>query len=170
MNLTAECPCGAARPYADCCAPLIHGARPAETAQALMRSRYTAHVMGEIDYLIETLAPDHPAGWTRATIEAWAKGSTWLGLEVHEVEGGGEADEVGTVAFTATYRARRGAARGALRRHHERSTFHRVDGAWRYLKGEALAAAPAARPMTQAGRNDPCPCGSQKKFKKCCGR
>ena len=39
--------------------------------------------------------------------------------------------------------------------------------------GETAAEAPARKPVRAAprvGRNDPCPCGSGKKYKKCCGR
>jgi SEC-C motif domain protein len=121
-----------------------------------MRSRYTAYVRGEIDYLVET----HDAKVDRAGIERWSRESRWLGLEIVSVERGGEADDEGVVEFIA-----RGESAGKPFSHHERSRFRRVDGRWKYLDGGQ----PPARRAVTPGRNDPCPCGSGKKFKKCHG-
>lgn len=115
-----------------------------------MRSRYTAHVVGDVEYLMSTW--DTPAD--RGAVETWARESEWLGLEIVRAE-------ESVVEFRARYRD----AAGVERVHHERSRFRRRDGRWVYVDGVAV---PAARGAS-VGRNDPCPCGSGKKHKKCCG-
>ena len=95
---TDPCPCGAGRIYAQCCEPLHDGA-PAPTAEALMRSRYTAFVIGNEDHLFRTW---HPR--TRPEGPYCHPGTQWTGLTVHETVDGGEDDETGLVEFTASYR------------------------------------------------------------------
>jgi len=160
-----DCHCGSGRPYADCCGPIIEGGQAAATAEALMRSRYSAYVVGAIDHLGDTLHPEHRGDWDRDATARWASQSEWLGLEIRDVEGGGENDDEGIVEFVANF-----TEQGAHKVHHERSRFSRQDGRWYYVDGQL------PRPVTQrhatpkVGRNDPCPCGSGKKYKKCCGR
>jgi SEC-C motif domain protein len=128
-----------------------------------MRSRYTAHVRADIDYLVATYDPSTRARTSRADTERWARESTWLGLEVLDTERGGPSDREGVVEFRARYRA------GDLELvHHERSRFLRHDGRWFYVDGDAVKPAPATR-GDEVGRNEPCPCGSGKKYKKCHG-
>ena len=67
------CPCGSAKPYADCCRPLIAGERLAETAEQLMRSRYTAYVKKELGWLRDSLHPGQRAGYDEASSRAWAE-------------------------------------------------------------------------------------------------
>src|SRR5678816_980837 len=57
---TVKCPCHSKKRYADCCGPLHKGTRPAATPEELMRSRYSAFALGEVDYLAKTLCKDHP--------------------------------------------------------------------------------------------------------------
>jgi len=80
------------------------------------------------------------------------------------VAGGGEGDERGTVEFIATYRDKNG-----IKRHHEIGEFERSDGRWYFLDGKAVAQETARRGASKVGRNAPCPCGSGRKFKRCCG-
>jgi SEC-C motif-containing protein len=134
------------------------GGEPAATAEALMRSRYTAHVLYRIDYLMATHDPATRGSVDRRSVERWARDSEWLGLEIVSSD-----DVRGIVEFRATYRAA-----GATTVHHERSRFRRLDGRWFYTAGDAAKAAPARR-AADVGRNDPCPCGSGKKYKRCCG-
>jgi SEC-C motif-containing protein len=131
------CPCGGTS-YAACCQPRHDGSRPAETAEALMRSRYSAFALGLPDYLQAT--HDVPATEEgRRELEAAAAAVSWLGLTVHRVERGGPADLEGFVEFTA--RSRDGRHVYAL---HERSRFRRAAGRWRYVDGECrLERAPA---------------------------
>jgi SEC-C motif-containing protein len=158
------CPCGSGRPLRACCGPFVDGSAAAPTAEALMRSRYSAHVLGAIDYLMATWEEGARRKVDRAAVAEWARSSEWLGLRVLATEDGGAGDERGGVEFQARYRGRDGVERV----HHERSRFLRRDGRWYFVDGEAVAAAPA-RAAARAGRNDPCPCGSGKKYKKCCG-
>jgi SEC-C motif-containing protein len=122
-----------------------------------MRSRYTAYVRGDIDYLVATHQSDQPLD--RAAIEKWSRESRWQGLEILARERGGPDDEEGVVEFVA---------RGEGFVHHERSRFRRVEGRWLYLDGEQPKKAPL-RKAEAPGRNDPCPCGSGKKYKRCHG-
>ena len=120
-----SCPCGSGRPYADCCGP-CHAGTPAASAEALMRSRYTAFVQGREDYLLATW---HPA--TRpASLDLAEEGQTrWLGLEIrhHQAQ---DADHA-TVEFVARYRVG-----GRGQRLHENSRFVREDGRWLYVNGD----------------------------------
>ena len=155
---TELCPCGSGALEAACCAPL-HAGAPAPTAVALMRSRYSAYVRGAIDYVVAT----HDAA-TRGTIDVeaatrWSHDTVWQGLEIVGTERGTEADDTGVVEFIA-----RGITAGVPFAQQERSRFSRVDGRWYYIDGVARAKATAT-----TGRNEPCPCGSGKKFKKCHG-
>ena len=127
-----------------------------------MRSRYTAHVLARIDYLIDTHDPKTRATLDRSAIDRWARDSQWLGLEIVTTTHGTATDETGIVEFRATYRA---ATTQTV--HHERSRFRRLDGRWFYTDGDIVKDAPTRR-STDIGRNDPCPCGSGKKYKRCC--
>jgi SEC-C motif-containing protein len=130
-----------------------------------MRSRYTAYVTGDIDHIVRT--QDEAGGDVdREAIEKFSRESEWLGLEIVATEAGGEGDEKGMVEFVARYRPKTGG--GGETRHHERSQFARRDGRWIFASGEPVKAAPVRKAPT-AGRNDPCPCGSGKKFKRCHG-
>jgi SEC-C motif-containing protein len=126
-----------------------------------MRSRYSAHALGLIDYLMATW---EARGVDREAIARWARESEWLGLEIVATERGGSGDSDGIVEFRARYRDKR----SATHVHHERSRFRRRDERWVYVDGETPAARPVQRAAT-VGRNDPCPCGSGKKYKRCCG-
>lgn len=127
-----------------------------------MRARYTAYARGDLGYLEGTqLAGD----WDRASAEAWSKNSEWLGLEVVSTEAGGPGDETGVVEFVARY-----ALKGVPQEHRETARFGRRDGKWIFLDGDVHGSKPVVRESPKIGRNDPCPCGSGRKYKKCCGR
>lgn len=117
------CPCASGRAYADCCGPLHAGARAAATAEALMRSRYSAFARGDAAYLLDTW---HPA--TRPAALELDPATRWLGLEVRAHHADGDA---ATVEFVA--RSRSGGA--SAQRLHERSRFVREDGRWFYVDG-----------------------------------
>ena len=129
-----------------------------------MRSRYSAFVKADIDYLFDTLAPEERKDFSRDATEDWAKDSKWLGLDILETEDGGEADATGTVTFTAHF-----IRDGKTLAHKEKSLFRHDPKAGWYFAGELKLKTPPVVLGKQAGRNDPCPCGSGKKFKKCCG-
>lgn len=147
------CPCGSGLQLGDCCLPLISGHSPAMSAQSLMRSRYTAYVLGNVDYLS---ASWHPT--TRPQQFEPGANIEWLGLEVLACKAGLASDVKGSVEFIARYQQQ-----GRQGQAHENSRFVREQGVWLYLDGDLKTA-------SVTGRNDPCTCGSGKKFKKCCGR
>ncbi len=149
-----NCHCGSHRSTAECCLALIEGRRQAPDAQALMRSRYTAYVLGRGDYLVATTVPRHRVAEDAALIAEHAATTQWLGLHILSSR---EHDGEATVEFKAYYRQD-----GVIAVHHEKSTFARLGGVWYYESGKLYEAA--------VGRNEPCPCGSGKKYKKCCAK
>jgi SEC-C motif domain protein len=161
--MTACC-CGSGSDFEQCCGPILAGASKAETAEALMRARYAAFVTRQTDFLHQSLHPDHRQDHDVAATRRWAETAQWLGLSVVNVQDGGTADEVGNVEFIATYKER-----GIVKPHHEISRFSKQSGDWYYVDGKLVAPKTAMRDQSKVGRNDPCPCGSGKKFKKCCG-
>ena len=156
-----QCACGSGRPAAACCDPVLDGA-PAPTALALMRSRYTAYVRGAVDYLVATHDPATRASVDRDAVAAWSRDTQWLGLEIVATARGGEPDDAGIVEFIA-----RGVTRGTPFAQRERSRFRRLDGRWYYTDGDAVRE--PARAVAAVGRNEPCPCGSGVKYKRCHG-
>jgi len=139
--------------------------KQAATAEALMRSRYSAYVQGDVDYLHETLHPEHRHDHDIEATRRWAREARWEGLEVRSVEKGGETDGEGVVEFIASFRENT-----VHKVHHEKARFQRVEGAWYYVDGDFVSPETVKHASPKVGRNDPCPCGSGKKFKKCCGR
>ncbi|MCB1800926.1 MAG: YchJ family protein [Gammaproteobacteria bacterium] len=158
------CPCGSGLEYAHCCQPHIEGVKTPPTAEALMRSRYSAYVVGAVDYLGDTLHPDHRDDWDRDATRRWAEQSSWLGLEIVATEGGTAEDNEGMVEFVATFEEG-----GRKTVHRERSRFQAVRGRWYYVDGETPKPRTERLAGPKPGRNDPCPCGSGRKYKKCCG-
>ncbi len=130
-----------------------------------MRSRYSAYVEGAIAYLGKTLHPQSRADYDEAATRRWAENAAWLGLEVRSTQNGGPDAEEGVVEFIAAFKED-----GVVRRHHELARFTRGDdGRWYYADGQTPKPE-TVRHAQKVGRNDPCPCGSGKKYKKCCGR
>lgn len=160
-----DCYCGSGKPYAECCEPYISGSAVAPTAEALMRSRYAAYAAGAVDYLGDTLHPEHREDWDRDATARWAEQSEWTGLEIRSTEAGEASDDVGFVEFVAAFKEA-----GEDKIHHERSRFLKQDGRWYYVDGQLPKPMTHRHEAPKVGRNDPCPCGSGKKYKKCCGR
>jgi len=129
-NAAEPCACGDARGYAACCAPL-HAGAPAPDAAALMRSRYSAFVLGDVPYLLRSWhATTRPE-----TLDLDDDGARrkWLGLSVREHRPL-DTDHA-EVEFIARYRI----GGGSAQRLHERSRFVREQGHWYYVDGELLA-------------------------------
>jgi SEC-C motif-containing protein len=122
-GMDQPCPCGSDENYGVCCGPLHRGEQQARTAEALMRSRYSAFACGDADYLFRTW---HPR--TRPAEVAIDPSITWTDLEVSDIVAGGADDDCGEVEFTARYESA-GRAGGL----HERSHFERRAGRWFYL-------------------------------------
>ena len=130
MRDSDPCPCGGGA-YGQCCGPYLSGAAHAPTAEALMRSRFTAYSRGEYAYLSAT----GPGLTDPASIERSSAGMRWTRLQVLRTEAGGPDDDTGVVEFVA--HARRV---GRPHRLHEVSRFERRNGRWRYIEGQVKAA------------------------------
>ena len=154
-----ECPCRSGREFEECCAPIIAGEIPAPSPEALMRSRYTAFCQDGMDYLQGTMGEEHRTEFNAPDVQRWNMSITWLNLEILESSAAGDE---GTVRFRATFRHK-----GGTQTLTENSRFVRRDGRWYYLDGEHETET-VRHESPKVGRNDPCPCGSGKKFKKCC--
>lgn len=135
-----------------------------------MRSRYSAYVKAAIPYLKETLAPESRGDFNEKEAKEWAKSAEWLNLEILSAKGN-------SVEFNAKYKTQ-----GKILEHHEVSTFRKDGDRWYFVDGESHThedgkghhqhkepQAPVVRAEPKISRNDPCSCGSGKKFKKCCG-
>ena len=122
-NSATPCPCGLPKDYADCCG-VYHGGVAAPTAEALMRSRYSAYALGHEDYLLATW---HAS--TRPLDASSDQGMRWIGLTIkrHETTG----DDRAIVEFVARYKIA-----GRAQRLHEVSRFVREDGRWFYVDGQ----------------------------------
>ncbi len=146
------------------CRPFLKREKVPETAVELMASRFIAYREQDIDYILDTHDPKTRGSAERQTIESWAKRATFESLEILGTERGGPSDDVGHVEFIARF-----TEGGREHVHHERSLFERIDGRWFFVSGENIPKPPVRRSETKVGRNDPCPCGSGKKYKKCHG-
>ena len=156
------CPCNSTQEFAACCGPLLDQSRSAASAEELMRARYCAYTRGDVSYILETIHPEKRGEHTESSIRKWSSESEWLGLDLLSAE---EKGDDGHVEFTAHYRNED----GEPVTHHERSHFIRLDSRWYFYDGVPVEARPVVRENPKVGRNDPCPCGSGRKFKKCCG-
>ncbi|MBT6273023.1 MAG: YchJ family protein [Chromatiales bacterium] len=124
-NNNAPCPCGSAFALAACCAPFIAGIGAAPSAEALMRSRYSAYVIRNAAYLLES--------WHASTRPPALKldaAQRWLSLEIRRTHQGAAGDKTGTVEFVARYKLR-----GRRQEIHEISRFRAELGRWYYVDG-----------------------------------
>jgi SEC-C motif-containing protein len=129
--MVAACPCGSGKTYVTCCGLRHSGMRPAETAEDLMRARYSAYVMGKGDYLVATQGPAVASEGAQALSE-WGRSVRWLGLKVLRTERGQAGDARGTVEFEARFEQN-----GREVVQHEVSRFDKVNGQWRYISGRS---------------------------------
>ncbi len=127
MTAQANCPCGSGSVYLNCCAP-YHQGTPAPTAEALMRSRYSAFVLELEDYLLATWHSDE-----RPNEVAFDENCKWLGLKIKRTEQGKPDDDNGLVEFVARYRID-----GKGYRLTENSLFKKIDGRWYYHSAQSL--------------------------------
>ena len=154
-----RCECGSGNDYLSCCGQYHQEMAVASTIEVLMRSRYCAYVREYNEYLNNTW---HVSTRPKDSISHNPE-LVLRGLEIIEVAGGGERDSRGEVEFVARY-----TVSGRPEALHERSRFVREAGQWFYVDGEDLPP-PAVATGGKIARNGPCPCGSGKKYKKCCG-
>lgn len=158
------CRCGSGKEFAACCGPLIAGESPARTPEELMRARYTAHCLRDYSFLVASTHPERRDGLTEKDIEQWAEHVNWTGLEVHSATPG-EDENQGFVSFTAHF-----SIKDVPQELREDATFVKEGEHWYYADGHVHGQDPYVREQPRVGRNDPCPCGSGRKYKKCCGR
>jgi SEC-C motif domain protein len=157
----SPCPCGSGQTFAQCCDAIIKQQRPAANAEQVMRSRFTAHVIRDFGHLHRTDLSTARLPY----VEEESSGETpWTRLVVHAHEIGAKPTTA-FVDFSAYYKE--GDAERAL---HEKAEFVQVNGTWFYTRAVRQGPAPVKSAHPKIGRNDPCPCGSGKKFKHCCGR
>jgi SEC-C motif-containing protein len=150
------CHCGSGLRFDECCEPFINGQSAPLKPVQVMRSRYTAFVIHNIDYLIATWHPDCHAEQWRKDIIADFPMIDWRGLTIKN-ESPGKNTHESFVEFLAVFFDKRTQRTNFI---HERSRFVRLSERWYYIDGIHQ------HPL----RNAPCPCGSGKKYKKCCGQ
>jgi SEC-C motif domain protein len=174
-----SCSCGLNQSLDVCCGPIISGAIQASTAEQIMRARYTAYTQGQIDFIKKTLAPESQKEFSVGEAKKWAADSEWLGLKVLGFDKGQATDRTGTVEFVAKYKDKT----GEEIEHHEVAKFRKNEkGEWLFVDGDSHVhrggeghhhhhhkPQTIVRETPKVGRNEPCPCGSEKKYKKCCG-
>ena len=158
------CPCGSGREFESCCKPIIDGARRAVTAEELMRARYAAYSTGAIDFIMSSHDPETRENVSEEATREWSQSAKWLGLEIRKTVEGGAKDDKGLVEFVASFEIE-----GKRVDHHEKALFRKNDGQWFFVDGQIVTET-YVRPTPKVGRNDPCPCGSGKKYKECCGK
>lgn len=151
VHTPSPCPCNNAKPYQACCQALHDGQLTASSAEQLMRSRYSAFVMGNIAYLIATLHPEKQRADDEIILRQTIEQTHWLGLNIISDNTSGNT---ATVEFVAFYQDE------PIGQLHERSHFIHENKQWFYVDGEILD-------PIKLSRNDPCFCGSGKKIKKC---
>ncbi len=144
------CYCKSGLEFAECCEPILKVLDVASTALALMRSRYSAYCLGDVNYLKATT---HDHSWSDEElkfIQDWADNSTWQHLEI-------VSHNKDTVEFKAYY-----IFDGVQHLHHEKSAFLKVNDMWKYVDGNIY------EDKVNFLRNEHCICGSGKKYKRCC--
>jgi SEC-C motif-containing protein len=150
---TYPCPCFSGKRYTECCELIHKGKTKALDVEQVVRARYTAFCYGEIGYLIDTLHPRKRRLGDSFSLSKRIKKTRWIGLKIIGSER--EDDIVSYVDFVA-FRIEQ----GMIAQQHERSRFSFINDKWFYFDGEEL-------PPIKLERNEPCFCGSGKKFKKC---
>ena len=158
------CPCGSNRELEECCRPIIKGSRRARTAVELMKARHLAYTTGDIDFIISSHDPETRENVSKEATEEWSRSAHWLGIEIRSTVGGGPDDDEGIVEFVASFELE-----GKKINHHEKSYFKKINGNWFFVDGQVVPET-FVRSAPKVGRNDPCPCGSGKKYKFCCGK
>ncbi len=158
------CHCNSGIDFDKCCSPYLEKKDYPKTAEALLRSRYSAFVCANVDYIRETHDPVTRGDFSQDDVLKWATESKWLGLKINSISNGLEKDERGEIDFVASYEQNL-----KVEHHHEIAQFVKKDGRWFFHDG-SLCGNTIVRDHPKVGRNDPCNCGSGKKAKKCCYR
>ena len=150
------CPCKSQKSFNKCCQPIITYKLKAQTPEQLMRSRYSAYATKQAQYIFETYALSSQKEQSIDDIANWAEQCRWTGLTILNTLA---STSMPTVEFIAYY-----VQGNSLYQLHEVSRFIQEDSHWRYLDGDIKC----HHMLQKLSRNDPCPCASNKKFKRCC--
>lgn len=151
-NITA-CPCQSGLEYKGCCQPFHSKQYLPETAEQLMRSRYAAYVLVDIPYIVETTVPSQQKLLDQVAMKAWGESTNWAGLEIIK-----HLPNISKIHSQVEFKAFFNTEEG-MQAHHEHSLFVRIEERWFFVDPTVLL-------PTQ---KQPCVCGSNKKFKHCCG-
>lgn len=152
-----SCYCGNSLSFEQCCQPIIKEQQFAQTAEQLMRSRYSAYCIKDGGYIYNTYAKEKRADNSVSDIQQWADETKWLSLQIKSSDLGNDTYDF--VEFIATYKAN-----NEIWQLHEKSRFIIENEHWRYLDGDILA----HNQCQNLTRNSLCPCGSRLKYKRCC--
>ena len=157
------CPCGSGAAFAECCEPIIKGTRESETAEELMRARYSAFVTHAIDFVVASTHSRTRKEIDLDFIREWSETSTWQALQILETR------QVNANKAFVSFEARFANPAGEDQIHREKSLFERENEEWKFVTGDELKNPTVRYEIPPPGRNDPCPCGSGRKYKKCHG-
>ena len=168
-----HCPCGSQLLIDDCCLPIIEHKKVASSPEHLMRSRYTAYTLKNAKYIYDTYAEKNRNQQSIPDIQDWADQTKWLKLTIlhsssfpnlstdKNTKYAKINDDMPTVTFSASY-----IFENKLFTMTEQSRFTIENNQWHYVDGEYSSDDGEKLP----NRNSNCPCGSTKKFKRCCGK
>jgi len=154
------CPCGSLNAYSQCCELFINHSLLPETAEQLMRSRFTAFYLNKHQYLLDTHHSSQRETDDLNALEKDQASTHWIKLIIHQTELGGINDLTGIVEFSAFFNQE-----GQMFELRESSNFIQENAQWFYLDGDSGI----QRNELKLKRNDPCWCNSSKKFKHCHG-
>jgi SEC-C motif domain protein len=125
------CPCKSRLTYAACCEPFHLARAKPETAEQLMRSRYSAYFFRLVDYLVATTHPDRREPNLKSLIEESIHQANWRFLTIVGSSKGQRGDKTGKVEFIAEF-----FIDDQPHELHEHSRFKRHKGDWKYLDGK----------------------------------
>ncbi|HJW08866.1 MAG TPA: YchJ family metal-binding protein [Holophagaceae bacterium] len=128
--MSRPCPCLSNATFEKCCGPYIEGKKFPETAELLMRSRFSAYALAKADYLIATTASEKRGELDKDELEGYCRSVRCVSLKVKSTEKGKAGDDTGVVTFHASLQVN-----GKRHLHIEKSQFIREDGRWMYLDG-----------------------------------
>ncbi len=161
--MSTSCPCCSGQDYINCCQDIVAGTKLAATPLELMRSRYTAHAVKNMEHILRTMRGKPLRLFDEEkTREEWFEQCIWNRLEIIDAPEVSKDDKQGIVEFKAYY-----TFEGAEHVMHERSKFSKEQNQWFYVARQNKSA--NVESASKVGRNDPCVCGSGSKYKKCCG-
>ena len=153
LAANAACPCEPSSQWAACCGRFIERGELPELPEQVMRSRYSAYVTGNIPYIQQTMAGPALKNFDAKDVQLWIDQVQWHHLNVIKASPLSKDNTCGYVEYCVSYKQL-----GKKQLLHELSEFKRIDSKWVYWSGKFL----------EAKRNEPCPCGSGLKYKKCC--